>query len=273
MLEHRSSLVLPAFVGIALLLSAPAEAAKVKVNVKVENLAPVNSVSFAPLRFGFNKGTFDAFNSGAVATAPIISVAEGGSGSAWLPAFAAADPKAVIGSTAGPLFPGASQNLSFLVDTVQNPYFTFAAMVIPSNDFFIGNDDPMEYRLFDSAGKLLISSIGQTAGDIWNAGSEAFDPKNAAFLVGGNNALRTPEHGVVGLNFSELSGFDGLTTAAGYVFHSGLSAGTDVYRISFTSTGVPEPETWSLMIAGFATIGMVARRRARRPGMALNPAT
>ena len=120
---------------------------------------------------------------------------------------------------------------------------------------------------------MLISSIGQTASDIWNAGSEAFDPKNAAFLVGGNNALRTPEHGVVGLNFSELSGFDGLTTAAGYVFHSGLSAGTDVYRISFTSTGVPEPETWSLMIAGFATIGMVARRRARRPGMALNPAT
>lgn len=30
-----------------------------------------------------------------------------------------------------------------------------------------------------------------------------------------------------------------------------------------TSAGVPEPASWALMIAGFATIGAVARRRAR----------
>ena len=205
MIPKPFSLLPPLAMALSLVVAAPASAAVVRVNIKVENLAPTNSVSFAPLRFGFNNGTFDAFNNGTTATAPIISVAEGGSGSAWIPAFAAADPTAVIGSTAGALLPGATQTLSFLVDTAVNPFFTFASMVIPSNDFFIGNDNPQAFRLFDAAGHLLISSIGQTAGDIWNAGSEAFDPLNAAFLVGGTNALRTAENGVVGFNFSELA--------------------------------------------------------------------
>lgn len=258
------SLLPPLAMALSLVVAAPASAAVVRVNIKVENLAPTNSVSFAPLRFGFNNGTFDAFNNGTTATAPIISVAEGGSGSAWIPAFAAADPTAVIGSTAGALLPGATQTLSFLVDTAVNPFFTFASMVIPSNDFFIGNDNPQAFRLFDAAGHLLISSIGQTAGDIWNAGSEAFDPLNAAFLVGGTNALRTAENGVVGFNFSELAGFNGLTTAAGYTFNSQLARDTGIYRISFTTSAVPEPQTWAMMLLGFMGIGLVARRRTYR---------
>ena len=264
MVSKRCTLLSAAAITLSLALAAPADAALVRVNIKVENLAPTNSVSFAPLRFGFNNGSFDAFNNGTTATAPIISVAEGGSGSAWLPAFAAADSTAVLGSSSGALLPGASQTLSFLVDTAVNPFFTFAAMVIPSNDFFIGNDNPQAFRLFDAAGHLLISSIGQTAGDIWNAGSEAFDPLNAAFLVGGTNALRTPENGVVGFNFSELSGFNGLTTAAGYTFNSQLARDTGIYRISFTSSAVPEPRTWAMLILGFMGIGMAARRRAYR---------
>src|SRR5262249_9054314 len=74
---------------------ASTSAATVSIRVTVENLAPVNSVSLAPLRFGFGSGTFDAFDAGApgfllgypsIADAPIVTVAEGGSGSNWLPA-------------------------------------------------------------------------------------------------------------------------------------------------------------------------------------------
>jgi hypothetical protein len=246
-----------------LLVSASAHAALVAVTVQVDNLAPTNSISFAPLRFGFNGGTFDAFNQGGTATAPIISVAEGGSGSAWLPAFAAADPTAVLGSTMGPQVPGSSQTTrTFLVDTAVNQYFTFASMVVPSNDLFIGNDDPMEYRLFDDAGNLLLGSIGQKGRDIWNAGSEAADFRNAAFLVDGVNAQRTPEGGVVGLSFAELQTLNGRTTAAGYVFDSSaLADDTDIYRISFAVTAVPEPETYALMGAGLCLVAGVARRR------------
>jgi hypothetical protein len=256
-----SGLVLSSFVALA---TVPAHAELREVTVRVDNLAPINSVSFAPLRFAFNNGTFDAFNEGQAANAATISIAEGGSGSAWFPAFAAADPTAVFGSTMGALTPGASfTTRTFLVDTTLNPFFTFAAMVLPSNDFFIGNDDPMEYRLFDDAGNLLINNIDQAASDIWNAGSEAFDPANAAFVVGGTNSARTPENGVVEFNFAELARFNGLTTAAGYTFNSRLTANTAIYRISFASAAVPEAATWAQMITGFMIVGGVTRRRRK----------
>ena len=252
----------PTFAAVA--ITAPAGAAIVDVTITVENLAQPNSLGFAPLRFGFNNGTFDAFDAGETATPPIITIAEGGSGSLWLPAFAAADPTAVIASTAGgPQLPGSTQELTFRVDTLINPFFTFASMVVPSNDFFIGNDDPMEYRLFDAAGDLLITTIEQAAGDIWNAGSEAFDPANAAFLPNGVNDQRTPEGGVVAFDFAELALFDGLITSGGYVLDTNLAADTPIYRISFASTPVPAPASLALLGVGAVALGGIARRRGR----------
>ena len=39
----------------------------------------------------------------------------------------------------------------------------------------------------------------------------------------------------------ELAAFDGMKTAAGYQFHSGLTANQDIYRLSFQVAAVPEP--------------------------------
>lgn len=163
----------PRSTPLRLAASTPAAAANVEVEVTVHNLAPTNGISFAPLRLGFNNGSFDAFHIGQVATAPIISVAEGGSGAAWLPAFMAADPTATIGSGAGLLTPGATLSASFMVDTALNKFFTFGFMVVPSNDFFNGNDSPTEYKLFDNAGHLLINQIG-----VRKAGPESADGRS-----------------------------------------------------------------------------------------------
>ena len=244
---------------VLLSLGSAASAAQVHVTVSIDNLAPANSVSFAPLHLGFNNGSFDAFNIGTVATAGIISVAEGGVGDVWQADFAAADPTATRGTIGGPLFPGGHKSASFLVDTVRNPYFTFAAMAIPSNDFFIGNDSPTKYKLFNGAGQLQINTIKLKANEIWDAGSEVYDPAAAAFV--GNNSLRTPQNSVVAFNFAEFYGFNGLTTAAGYTFNSQLTANTDIYRISFTAAAVPEPERYALMAAGLLALGALLRRR------------
>lgn len=246
--------------GIALfLVPSLAQAQTQRVSVTIENLAAANSISFAPLRLAFNNGTYDSFNNGTTATNPIISIAEGGSGNEWFPAFAAADPTATLGSVGGALLPGATATAVFDVNPTVNRFFTFGSMVIPSNDFFIGNDDPLEYELFDPNGNLILNTITQTSDEIWDAGSEAFDPANAAFLVNGTNSLRTPQNGTVSFNFSELAGFDGLQTAGGYTFTSGLAANQDVYRISFSTVAVPEPGT-----AAFGAIGMIGLMLRRR---------
>ncbi|MDC6167789.1 spondin domain-containing protein [Paucibacter sp. XJ19-41] len=248
-------------VGAATLLGlcAPTHAAVIDVTVTVQNMAPVDSISFAPLHVGFNNGSFDAFNLGGVATTPIISVAEGGAGGAWQAAFAAADPTATRGTIGGLLLPGATSSLTFRVDTTLNPFFTFGSMVVPSNDFFIGNDSPTEYRLFDAGGNLNLSTIGIKANEIWDAGSEVFDPAAAAFV--GSNDLRRDQNSVVAFNFAEFAAFNGLTTGAGYSFNSALTADSDVYRITFGVSAVPEPGSYALMAAGLMAVGFVARRR------------
>ena len=238
--------------------------------VTVENLAPADDITFAPLRVGFHNGSFDAFNNQEaafllgqpdIASAPIVSIAEGGSGSTWFPAFEAADPTAtlgtVVGMPPGPLLPGQSASTVFKVDPSINRFFTFAAMVVPSNDHFIGNDSPTQYELFDTDGNLSITSISQFGSSIWDAGSEVTDPANAAFLVDGNNDLRIDEGGVVNFNFTELDAYNGLTTAAGYVFNRQFGAGDEVYRISFQV--VPAPG-----IGGMLAVGALAATRRRR---------
>ncbi len=253
--------------AILLISAALVSARTVEIQVTVTNLADPNRVSFAPLRLGFHNGTFDpfdegevVFNTGDIASAPIVSVAEGGTGSTWFPAFEAEDPTATLGSVGdGPLTPGATESATFVVDTELNQFFTFATMVVPSNDLFLGNDEPI--MLFDDNGDLLLPSILQTGAAIWDAGSELAIAENAAFLVIGDNDLREDQGGTVEFDFSELAVYDGLETAAGFLFDSTLTGSDEIYQIDFEI--IPEPSSFVLIGLG-AGFGLIAFRRVRK---------
>ncbi len=266
MFRKSSSLSRQAVAALCLLGSiGAAQAALVSVRVSFANVAPANGIAFAPLHVGFGQGLFDSFNIGTVATAPIVSVAEGGSGSAWQPAFMAAEPLATRGTVGagGPVLAGVTRTLDLVVDTAVNRFFTFGSMVIPSNDHFIGNDSATEYQVFDAAGNLLISQISQAASEIWDAGSEATDPLAAAFV--GTNSLRTPQNGLVSFNFSELSANNGLTTGAGYVFTNNVSANTEIARIGFQvlNSNVPEPGSVALVAMAMGALGFTRRSQRK----------
>lgn len=248
----------------AFICSSSAYGAIVDVTVTFQNLAPTNSVSFAPIHVGFGNGTFDSFNINTPATGGIVPLAETGSGAQWMTEFSAAEPNAVTGSVgAPPILPGATVSNTFRVDTSVNQFFTFAGMVIPSNDLFIGNDNPQAFRLLDANGNLLVNQINQTFGSIWDANTEIANPLTAAFVAGGNAAdPGAREGGNVEFDFSELFAFNGQQTPA-YTFNlpTNTQAGADLASLSFAVTAVPEPS--SLGLLGAAGIGLVVRRRRR----------
>jgi hypothetical protein len=146
-------------------------------------------------------------------------------------------------------------------DPMVNRYFSFASMLVPSNDFFLGNDDPMAYELFDAGGNFLGPlTIDVYSDDAWDAGTEVNDLTDGpAFIVGQDATMGTPEGGVVTPLF-DVAGVDdylaaivGMETPIG-TLTDGLSRGELVATFTIT----PEPGSLALMGVGLV---LVLRRR------------
>ena len=278
----RTTLAVLAAAGMAA-VAVPSSAAIVDVTVTIQNLSAADSLAFSPTNVAFHDGSFDVFDINAAAGAEIISIAEGGEGSAWRAAADAAG--AEFGVITPPLGPppvipagnvgtgpfASNASATFRIDTdVDGRFFTFANMVIPSNDLFLGNDNPLAFELLDSNGNLLLTDITQTAAQIWDANSEVANPLNGAFVADdgngnpGVNGNRVAENGTIEFAFDELTAFNGVTTPAGYVVDTtGLAAGDPIFSLSFTATpvaAVPEP-TSLLGLAAIGTVGWIRRRK------------
>lgn len=149
------------------------------VTFTVQNAAPALGTYQAPIWLGFHDGSFDMFDIGVVADPDLEVLAEDGDTSA----LGTTLEMQVVGSTdttltgaAGPVAPGETVTYSrrFDVDGAANQYFSWASMILPSNDGFVGNADPLGHPLF-AGSALSATDFVVAAADALDAGTEAND--------------------------------------------------------------------------------------------------
>lgn len=221
-----------------------------------------------PLWFGLHDGTFDTFDAGSAASGSIEAIAEGGDVSGLQADFAAVTGGlgGVAANAAGfggaPVIdPGETAMVTLSgVDATANRYFSYASMVIPSNDAFIGNDNPMAYELFDASGNFNGPVTIQIFGNnIWDSGTEVNDTMGAAFsTVGGTETVDT---GVVALLAAGgLDNFAGTGIPPGSNIADLIGSNELLATIQVTQS-VPEPNGLAMIGVGALALGAIRRRR------------
>ncbi|UWQ77573.1 spondin domain-containing protein [Leisingera sp. M658] len=209
------------------------------ITVTVTNTLGDGGTFLTPVWFGFHDGeNFDLWTDGEAASGGLERIAEDGSVEGIAAEFnqqvidGGVDATIIGGNGApGPIDPGESASFTINVnaDQVGQGFFTWATMVIPSNDAFLASpDDALQDFIFDAdgnfAGPLVIERFGS---DVLDAGTEVNTEEGAAFLNQTARDQGTAENGVVrqheGFNGSEGNpegtpvNILGGTTAAGTI--------------------------------------------------------
>ncbi|WP_165070117.1 spondin domain-containing protein [Paludisphaera rhizosphaerae] len=262
-LARARSLALTAF----LVVIGCASAAAGELQITVTSNQPAGGFAFSPVWFGVHDGTYRTFAPGTAVSPALQAVAELGDPSALATAFTGHGSQAIAGSA--PIGPGgtASTILDVASPTTQQ-YLSFASMVVPSNDFFFGNSDPLAFRLFNAAGQFLGPITIQIFGlNVWDAGSERNDIGfGAAFIVGDDATGHVAENGVVAPvfggsadNSAYLASILGKSTPYGYDISHLMSPGDLIATIRIEA--VPEPASIAMFGAGLVAIGVATLRR------------
>ncbi|MGF1528353.1 MAG: spondin domain-containing protein [Candidatus Competibacterales bacterium] len=235
-----------------------AGAEPVQLTVTIENLAPRNGTFQTPHFVAFHDGSFDIYNGGTPADSLPIPGSEGverlaedGNTGVLTMDFEILVPGGVVATMAGPngpIAPGEVATMTFdLESTDPNArFFSYASMVIPSNDFWYANGDPMAIPVFDEAGNFVAQDFIVTNQRILDAGTEVNDelPMNTAFFGQQMPDTGVEENGVI-LDFGDPSGLvmfmppeeGGILADPGFAGADFALDGYPLVKISF-ATGV-----------------------------------
>lgn len=176
----------------------------VTLKVTVENLAPPNGLFLSRFWFGLHDGSFDSFDLGERASLGIKRLAEDGDPKTLASEFSSSGAEVVQGTIFGPsdilgdIGPGTTVSLTFAFDgsLARNLYFSYATMVLPSNDAFIANEDRLAHQIFNNQGSFVGADLIVLGSEVLDAGTEVNDelPENAAGAA--PPELFTPDTGV-----------------------------------------------------------------------------
>ena len=251
----------------------PARAGEIQITVT--NDQPSGGFALAPVWFGVQNGTFNAFAPGSTASSAIATLAQFGNTAPLMSLFESqnvgVDTTLTSGGSLVQYLPGQSNST---VLNISNPsidqFLSYAGMVVPSNDFFQGNAAPLQ--IFNSSGSFLGPITIQVFGsNIWDSDTEAQSTTTALTFIQGqtpgtgvqiNNGTITT---VLPNSQAFLNSIDGLTTAAGYQI-SHIPTGSDLIA-TIQINAVPEPG--SIALLGTGAIGLLAlvsrSRGVRKP--------
>jgi Ca2+-binding RTX toxin-like protein len=174
--------------------------------VTVTNLQEADGGLLTPVVLSTTNGTYDFFNVGEAASESLERLAEDGTtGPRIDAALNSGGVNEAIATTDGPFGPGESRTAILRADVTNDltQFFSFASMFIPSNDAFIGNDNPAAFDLFDANGNFIermdATAITVTGDNVYDAGTEVNDeiPLNTAALAQSVPNTGVTENGVI----------------------------------------------------------------------------
>ena len=169
----------------------------------------------------------------------------------------------------GAIAPGESASQIFsLVPT--NPlarYFSYASMVIPSNDAFVANGNPFAHSIFDGLGNFLGANFLILGSQVVDAGSEVNDeiPGNTAAFGQMMPNTGAVENGVVHPHPGFMpAGAAGILSAPQFANANFLANGYQVARVTVAT--VPDSgATFPLMIVTLLGLLWASGRRKSAP--------
>lgn len=178
----------------------------VELRVTVTNTSSEGGTFLTPFGFALHDEGFDLGDGGSAASAGLESLAEDGSFAAIAEELTAADPNGVGGVIEGERGPIATGEVASttLVASTDTAFISLAAMILPSNDAFVGTLDAI--RLFDDNGDYIgDQQIVFTGDDVYDAGTEVNTELDAAFINQSGPNTGETENGVIRLH----DGFNG----------------------------------------------------------------
>lgn len=279
MFKHVSKSTLGAIVlsaGVPGFHAAPARGDAIRVTIQNENDS--EGFFFTPFWLAAHDGTFDMYDRGSFAQPSwpgITEIAENGNFGPMDARFASSGAGLAGGRTTivtanmigpPPFNPGEAASIIFDIgDPTVNRYFSYASMVIPSNDLYVANDNPMAHEMFDASGQfrgpMEIFIFGRHVNDNGTEVNNAYG--DAAFSLNGGQAM--PEYNEIRAFFTQpgdveyLESFLGTMTASGDTITSIFGADDLIATIRIEQ--VPAPASAAMLLMSGLTV--FGRRRRR----------
>lgn len=172
------------------------------IRITVTNTSATGGTFLTPFWFAAHDGSFDLYDRGEAASAGLEALAEDGNFAPINAEVAAVDADAVTGAVLGDAGPIATEETTSATLTVVGStaaYLSLAAMILPSNDAFVGTGQAL--RLFNDNGRFLgAQSVTFEGSDVLDAGTEENTELDAAFINQTAPNTGVDEDGVVTLH-------------------------------------------------------------------------